>query len=224
LEILLIRCGDPDYANDNLTDRGVWESQMLASRLAKVEIDAIYVSPAGRAQDTCRYTCQRKNMQATTLDWLLERPIKRGSVYLWEAPGETFLQADMLPTLDDWQSIDGAMPEGREQYEVVGRGFDELLELYGYVRDGHWYGVGSASDKRIAIFAHKGVIMTLLARLLHWSMPMLYVSLEINCTGVTPIEMVEKGGHAHPKALAINDLSHLGSSPNGQGSTASRSM
>jgi hypothetical protein len=37
-----------------------------------------------------------------------------------------------------------------------------------------------------------------------------FVSLHIHPSGVTRLEMVEWGGFAHLKALAINDLSHLG--------------
>ena len=51
---------------------------------------------------------------------------------------------------------------------------------------------------------------------LHWALPMLFVSLHIHPTGVTRLEMVEHDGdgqtvRANLKALAINDLSHLGS-------------
>jgi probable phosphoglycerate mutase len=108
------------------------------------------------------------------------------------------------------------MPEGAEQFERVRAGFDALLAEYGYLRDGHGYRVEQPSDARIALFCHKGVILTLLADLLHWALPMVFVSLHIHPTGVTRLEMVDRDGcghavRAHLKALAINDLSHLGS-------------
>jgi probable phosphoglycerate mutase len=93
----------------------------------------------------------------------------------------------------------------------VQAGFDELMRTYGYVRQEHAYRVETRSDKRIAIFCHKGVILTLLADILHWALPMVFVSLHIHPTGVTRLEMVQQNGFAHLKALAINDLSHLGS-------------
>jgi probable phosphoglycerate mutase len=112
----------------------------------------------------------------------------------------------------------GGMPEGAEQYVRVRDGFDALLAEYGYHRDGHTYRVDQRANAgaRIALFCHKGVIMTLLADVLHWAMPMLFVSLHIHPTGVTRLEMVESEGEgqivrANPKALVINDLSHLGS-------------
>ena len=210
MEILLIRHGDPDYAHDSLTPRGVAQAQQLAKALRDVHIDEIYVSPLGRAQDTCAFTAQEKRLEPIPLDWLRERGIKREPVYLWEAPGEMFLQTGTLPTQNDWYLSDGAMPEGEAQYRLVRSGFDDLLSSYGYVRHGHAYRTESGSDKRIALFCHKGVILTLLSDILHWALPMVFVSLEIYPSGVTCLEMVERNGFAHFKARAINDLSHLG--------------
>jgi broad specificity phosphatase PhoE len=211
MEVLLIRHGDPDYANDSLTERGADEARQLANALSSVRIDDLYVSPLGRAQETCAWTAQLKDMTPITLDWLRERGIKRGPVYLWEAPGEMFLGVDALGTQTDWFEPGGVMPEGREQFERVRAGFDDLLQSYGYVRQGHGYRVENGSNKRIALFCHKGVILTLLADSLHWALPMVFVSLHIHPSGVTRLEMVEHDGFAHLKALAINDLSHLGS-------------
>jgi broad specificity phosphatase PhoE len=211
MEILLIRHGDPDYAHDTLTDRGFKEARLLAEALAPLPIDDLYVSPLGRAQATCAFTSQVKGLAPTTLDWLRERGIKRGPVYLWEAPGEMFLRAEAVACQDDWYEPDGAMPEGAEQYARVRTGFDDLLQSYGYTRDGYGYRVVQGSDRRIVLFCHKGVILTLLGDILHWALPMVFVSLHIHPTGVTRLEMVEQDGFAHLKALVINDLSHLGS-------------
>jgi probable phosphoglycerate mutase len=211
MEILLIRHGDPDYANDTLTDRGFKEARLLAQALVPLSIDKLYVSPLGRAQATCAFTSQAKGLSSTTLDWLRERGIKRGPVYLWEAPGEMFLSSETLACQDDWHKPEGAMPEGAEQFARVRAGFDDLLGSYGYVRDGHGYRVLKRSNERIALFCHKGVILTLLADVLHWALPMIFVSLHIHPTGVTRLEVVEEDSFAHLKALVINDLSHLGS-------------
>jgi probable phosphoglycerate mutase len=84
------------------------------------------------------------------------------------------------------------------------------LRWYGYLRDGHTYRVEGGSDVRIALFCHKGVILTLLADVLHWALPMLFVSLHVHPSSVTHLEMAEQDSFAHLRALAINDLSHLG--------------
>jgi probable phosphoglycerate mutase len=210
VEILLIRHGDPDYAHDSLTPTGVAEAQQLAASLADVHIDALYVSPLGRAQETCAFTAREKGLPPITLDWLREGGIKRGPVYLWEAPGAMFLQAHPLATQNDWYLPKGAMPEGDAQFHRVKQGFDDLLRSHGYVREGHTYRVQYRSDQRIALFCHKGVILTLLCDVLHWALPMVFVSLHVHPTGVTRLQMMERDGFAHLKALVINDLAHLG--------------
>jgi len=209
MEVLLIRHGDPDYANDCLTDLGKREALCLADDLERLEIDEIYVSPAGRAQETCGFTADRKGISPDALDWLMERPIKRDEVYLWEAPGDMFLRTAKSSSQNGGFGLDKTMPEGCEQFERVKRGFDALLATQGYVRNGDLYHVERESEKRIALFCHKGVILTLLADILHWPLPMIFVSLQIHPTGVTRLEMVEKNGLAHFKATAINSLTHL---------------
>lgn len=211
MEILLIRHGDPDYANDTLTERGLVEAQQLARSLAEMPIDRIYASPLGRAQATAAPTAEARGPAPITLDWLRERGIKRGPVYLWEAPGTMFLREEALPGPHDWYLEGGAMPEAIEQFARVRAGFDELMGSLGYAREGHGYRVVRHSEECVALFCHKGVIMTMLADMLHWPLPSLFVSLQIHPTGVTRLEMVEEGAFAHWKALAINDLSHLGS-------------
>lgn len=210
MEILLIRHGDPDYANDTLTEKGLREARQLAEGLREVQIDRIYVSPLGRARATVAPMAQAKRLEPVVLDWLRERGIKRGPVYLWEAPGSMFLERPTLPGVSDWQLPEGAMPEGAEQFSRVRGGFDALMGELGYAREGHGYRVVRHSEERVALLCHKGVVLTMLADMLHWALPAVFVSLHIHPTGVTRLEMVEEGSFAHWKALAINDLSHLG--------------
>ena len=72
MELLIVRHGDPDYANDTLTEKGKVEAELLAEKLSKMKIDACYVSPLGRARDTARYTLDKINQKAEVLDWLHE--------------------------------------------------------------------------------------------------------------------------------------------------------
>lgn len=67
MRILLIRHGDPDYANDTVTEKGKREVQLLADRLEKENIDKIYCSPLGRAQATAAPTAQRIGKEIHTL-------------------------------------------------------------------------------------------------------------------------------------------------------------
>ena len=209
MEVLLIRHGNPDYANDCLTATGRAEARRLAAALAELPIASIYVSPLGRARETCRFTVDRKSVSPVVLDWLEERGILRDGVYLWEASGETFLRRGADCGRPDGFSLRERIPEGDEQFVRVKHGFDALMDAHGYVRDGELYRVQEPSDERIAVFCHKGVILTLLADILHWPLAMIFVSLEIHPTGVTRLQMVENDGLAHFKAIAINGLTHL---------------
>lgn len=209
MEVLLIRHADPDYANDCLTVIGKKQAQHLAETLLQVPIEHIYVSPSGRARETCSFTANRKGIAPAVLDWLMERDITRDGMWLWEAPGEIFLRGSKGRIQNDPFDLDATLPEARQQYERVTKGFDGLMATYGYVRGGDLYHVQKASDERIVLFCHKGVILILLADILHWPLPMIFVSLQINPTGVTRLEMVENDSLANFKATVINDLTHL---------------
>ena len=102
MRLLFIRHGDPDYANDTLTEQGKIEAKLLSDVIGDFEIDDIYVSPLGRARDTAEYSLRvlgrkfeepeqiagtdvsgcsaiasskiAKTKDAVTLDWLREFP------------------------------------------------------------------------------------------------------------------------------------------------------
>ena len=74
MRILFIRHGDPDYANDTLTEKGRREASALAARAEALDMGECYVSPLGRAQATAEYSLKKLGKTAETLDWLQEFP------------------------------------------------------------------------------------------------------------------------------------------------------
>ena len=208
MDIIFKRHGDPDYANDTLTPKGHEEAKLLAKFLADRPIDAIFQSPNGRAQHTCEYTAKMKGIKPVTLEWLREVGIKRGELYLWNAPGPLFLSDPSLPEYEICLEPDGEMPEGKAQFEKVSKGFDEIMASFSYVKKGHLYKVESQNNKTIAFFAHHGVIVTLLSYLLHWPLPMIFVHTRIDPTGLTLLTMAEHEGFAQPKMITFNCLTH----------------
>ena len=86
MRLLFIRHGDPDYANDTLTEQGKIEARLLADVIGDFGIDDIYVSPLGRARDTAEYSLKALGRNfaevsemahptdAVILDWLRELP------------------------------------------------------------------------------------------------------------------------------------------------------
>ena len=194
LEIILARHGDPDYDRDCLTDRGVWQAQRLAQHMDAFPLDAIYVSPLGRAQETCAFTAERQRLSPITVDWLTD----------------FFVAVDVLACNSDWSVSQGIMlPGGVEQSLVLKRGFDELLIGYGLLREDGLYRVECAFDNRVVFFCHKGVIQTLLSHMLNWPQPAVYVALEVNPAAFNRVASLEQNGLASFQALALNTTAHL---------------
>ena len=72
MRLIIIRHGDPDYSIDSLTPTGEIEAELLAERIAKLDIKAFYQSPLGRAKRTAFHTLKKMGREAETLDWLRE--------------------------------------------------------------------------------------------------------------------------------------------------------
>lgn len=74
MKIIMIRHGDPDYVKDFLTEKGEREAACLAKWIKQFdpEVDAYYVSPLGRAKETCRVCLEPLGKEATVLPWIEE--------------------------------------------------------------------------------------------------------------------------------------------------------
>jgi len=211
VEVLLIRHGDPDYANDTLTELGHAEARKLAESIARRPLISIYVSPLGRARDTMRYTADRLKMEAVTHEWLREvgAPAVAG-VAGWNLPGSHILGQSELPALDNWFREPLLGVSFFPFYQNIARGFDAVMMSHGYEKSGHMYRILKSSDDRIAFFCHYGTILTLLSYLLHWPLQLVFPHSYIDPTGVTRLRWHETDGQwAVPRLQVLNDLSHL---------------
>lgn len=80
VEIVLLRHGEPDWTpggglsveDASLTARGRRQAQAAAQRLAESAIDAIYVSPLRRAQETAEPLAKATGVTPVTIDGLAE--------------------------------------------------------------------------------------------------------------------------------------------------------
>ena len=72
MELYIIRHGDPDYANDTLTEKGWKQAEALVPRMVKVNPTKIYASPRGRAQDTAKPSLKVLGMEYTIEQWMNE--------------------------------------------------------------------------------------------------------------------------------------------------------
>ena len=193
MRLLFIRHGDPDYANDSLTERGKKEAELLSEYLESVPIDHIFFSPYGRAHKTAEYTLRKKGMEGVCLDWLrefdsvidlnahpeLKEAYAQSELYLdengqymaripWDMlPGYLKDHEELLDT-DRWQNSDILSKSSLlDVYNNKASNMDALLEQYGYQRNGAVYDVTASSHLTLAFFTHYGTTCALLSHLLH---------------------------------------------------------
>lgn len=218
MKLLIIRHADPNYEIDSLTQTGWEEAKLVADRIAKLDVEAFYVSPLGRAQDTASCTLQAMNRTATTLDWLrefspqIDRPDRtdRKSI-CWDWLPQDWTKEPLYYDVNTWTETD-VMTAGnaKQEYVRVCQSLDELLASYGYEREANYYRVQKANNDTLVFFCHYGVECVLLSHLLNIS-PMLlwhgFVAAPASVTIVTTEERRE--GIASFRTSAFGDTSHL---------------
>ena len=200
MTLIFIRHGEPDYVHDSLTAKGFEEAELLSDALVKLPIDAIYVSPLGRAKATARATLERKNAMAILTPWLTE--------FTYGIP-----RKDMAPSLGlcwdwcpkDWEAepkyfdkdqwchtpvmIQGGIPQMAEK---VYEGFDAELAKYGYVREGLTYKVVEESRQTLCFFGHFGTNNLLIAHLLNISPMVLWHDFIMAPSSITVLHTEER--------------------------------
>lgn len=218
MKILIVRHGDPDYEHDSLTERGRKEAVALAGRLSKLNPKAIYVSPLGRALETCSYTLKKIGMEATVLPWLQEFP---GRCLRPDCNGQENICWDFLP--QDW-SYDKAYYDKDEfstygvlantnvktEYDKVVEGFDNLLKEHGYEREKSWYRVLNPNEDTIILFCHLGVESVILSRIMNISpMPVWHNMASLTSSVTTVVSEERREGIAQFRIIGFSDVSHL---------------
>lgn len=234
MRILMIRHGDPDYVHDTLTEKGHREAALLAETAKDLKVGDCYVSPLGRARDTAFYTLKKLGLTAETKDWLREFPaqvdinlspeLQRAYPHTRIAEDgkyQTRIAWDMVPSywtqrpeymdLNGWRT--SRLTEFSDLvpvYDRVTKSFDELLEEYGYVREGAHYRVEKGNEKTITLFCHFGITCVFLSHLWNVSPFTLWHGLALAPTSVTEVVTEEREkGIAYFRGLRVGDISHL---------------
>ena len=149
MRIIFVRHGDPDYANDTLTEKGWREAALLAERVSGWDVTDFYVSPLGRAQDTASLSLKKMGRSAETMEWLREfhgpvkDPLRGDNAHPWDFYPEYWTKIPAMYDKDGFLDTD-VMKSGnvKEEYLRIGKCLDRLLEKYGYVREGGIYRTG----------------------------------------------------------------------------------
>ncbi|MDD6307860.1 MAG: histidine phosphatase family protein [Clostridia bacterium] len=220
MRILLIRHGDPDYANDTVTEKGRREVLLLRDRLQNEKIDKIYCSPLGRACDTAAPTAKALGLKMEVLDWLQELhasvEIDGERVSPWDIPPLYWQENPQLTDAKAW--MDFPIYDGchlREKIEKVHHALDALLLQHGFRHKGHIFEIlpgYETSNETIALFCHMGLGNVVLSHLAGIATPIWWHTMFLPPTSVTTVYM-ERHRTDLPVALAhfagIGDTSHL---------------
>jgi len=216
MEILIVRHGDPNYALDTLTRKGVREAKLLAERLSKLNVKAFYCSPLGRAKKTASYTLKKMKREAEILPFLQEfkgtvDDPESGKMQSWDRKPTYWTEIPDYYTYDSWHKVD-LMEKGGvfAEYKKVCDGIDELLAKHGYVHNGKIYDVVNENHDTIVLFCHFGVESVLLSHIFGISPMIMWHNFVALPTSVTRLVTQEREkGKAIFTCLQYGDLSHL---------------
>ena len=217
MQIIIIRHGEPDYANDTLTPKGHDEAIALANFLKDVPVKKFYCSPMGRARDTAAPTLSFTGQRAQILDWLHEFPDcvtdpDNGLVHIpWDFAPRLWTGIPELYDKDKWFDTD-LMKTGnvKEVYDNLCSELDRLLADYGYVREKGYYKAVIPNRDTIVFFCHFGVGCAILSHLLGISPVVLWQGMICPPTGVTRVTTEEREeGIAVFRCNRYGDVSHL---------------
>ncbi|MCR4779893.1 MAG: histidine phosphatase family protein [Ruminiclostridium sp.] len=218
MRLLIIRHGDPDYENDTLTAKGEREAELLADRVAPLDVKEYYCSPLGRARKTASYTLERAGRGAVICDWLREFdtvPVKDAET------GKPRLAWDQLPAMwtnvrefydkDEWVRVP-MMSAGNmaEAVRNVTEPLDAVLSEHGYTRYGNFYLAEKPNSDTLVFFCHFGVSCVLIGHLLGISPMVLWHGAIALPTSVTTLCTEERReGIASFRMSGFGDISHL---------------
>jgi probable phosphoglycerate mutase len=156
-----IRHGDTEASGEGmfsgdldppLAPSGVVQAAQLAGRLAKLAVEAIYVSPKLRARTTAEPTCRALGIAAVIEDGL--REIGYGT---WEGRKETEVHAADRAAFDAWTAdpASSAPPGGESGFAIAARAMPVVHAI-----------VAAQGDRDVLVFSHKATIRIISCALL----------------------------------------------------------
>lgn len=231
MRLIFIRHGDPDYVNDDLTEKGKREVALLTERICKWKnVTAFYTSPLGRAKATGKPALEKLNREATICPWLKEFNAAR-----WDLMPDFYFSNSDFFNKDKWQNTDFMVEKNTPaDYQEVCNGIDSLLAEYGYVRNEkgfydvkapvpnrNWkepipgYHLKSVKEdypeeKTLVFFCHLGIMFTIISHLVGVSPMQLWQGFYVAPTSITILNSEErKSGQGWFRVERLGDTNHL---------------
>lgn len=207
MELYIIRHGDPDYANDTLTERGWEEARLLAPRMVALNPTRIYASPRGRAQDTARPTCEALGMEFQIEDWMTE---KMEYMRSFDYTNEELYDSGYTITVEDGPVLTkDYSPDRTADLDEMIKNSDAFLLRQGYKREGYRYKAVKPNDDVVLCFCHGGFGGCWVWWLLGNYPIFAWQHFTMSTAAVTKFVFKEdESGYLIPRASYIGDRSH----------------
>ena len=218
MKLLFVRHGDPNYAIDGLTEKGKREAELLADRLCREQITAVYCSTMGRAKLTAEPTLERLGLTAAYCDWLREfsyvhanPPYEREEHLCWDQLPFYMSENPTLYSPTAWREHPVMQAAGAgDAYDAVCASLDAVLEQHGYRRRGCHYEVLKPSHETLVFVCHYGVSGVLFSHLMNCSPYTIWQNACTAPTAVTTFYTEERQeGIASLRCAGLGDISHL---------------
>ena len=175
IEIILVRHGEPDWTPGGgpsvldavLTGRGAMQAEAAAQALTRYGINALYVSPLRRAQETAAPIAKATGVAAETIEGLAEIEIPLVGLSQTDVDG-FFRRAIQRPLREHWSGWPGG-ESFRAFHTRVSQTFAALLERHDVVsqsEDEFTTWSLPRQRQRIAIVAHGGTNAVAITHLL----------------------------------------------------------
>ncbi len=215
MRIIFVRHGEPDYANDCLTETGRQQAAAAAERLLGEGISVIYSSPNGRAGETAAYTARRLNLPVKVLPYMHE--ISWGGEEIPENGHPWTLASRMIDEENfDFSSRDWrkhpyfASNRALEYDDMICGEIDALLLSHGYRHEGKRFFCSAGREETAALFSHGGSGACALSHLLSLPFPYVCTVMPYTFTSVTILRFpVREGEWVHPVLELFNDAAHI---------------
>ncbi|WP_029231392.1 histidine phosphatase family protein [Butyrivibrio sp. VCB2006] len=224
MRLIFVRHGEPNYADDCLTDNGIVQAKATAKRLEKENIKEIYSSPMGRAMKTASFTAENHGLKIKTrdfmheIDWGNQKEVSEGDPDKLPFDGHPWTLGYKLLT-ENQEFIGGNNWEQHpyfknnrcmNSFDKISEGIDEILSSYGLKRHNGYYLCEEENHDTIALFAHGGSGAVMFSHVLNIPFP---VTLTMLPYGVCSVSVLAfdgcLGDMVIPRFEIFNDMRHM---------------
>ena len=217
-----VRHGDPIYNPDSLTELGHRQAEALSKRFARYGLDEIYSSSSNRAQLTAKPTAKLLGKDITVFDWAHENhawgkmTVHKDGRRIWGFQDretiEKFNSLQVFSLGKNWFDHPYFKDSEFKSFSNhIDEKVDEFLLSLGYKhdRENNVYKAVKPNAKKVALFAHQGIGMSILSSILDIPYPLFCTHFDLSHSSVTAIYFDEKVEYVIPKVLQLANDSHL---------------